>query len=572
MAARARLSLCGTVKDSAERLEHWLLRALEFADEVVLLVDDTSTDETIEIARAYGDTVHVYEHAPYIEWAMDWCLRRATGDWLLWLDDDELLPAGFRDAIEPVMADSRLTHGYLPSRAVVRAGDGYEMLRQFPWYPDWRLRLIRNIGSIFRHTGRLHSPIEVHGDGVTLGADATAIYHFDLALRDRTEREAKVERYRGHGAPSCEEYYLYEDYLDARSLVPLDVSAVVREPTPAASAEGTRRRQRPSRPVGTKLTLDAMLGHLAGVAPGAELFVAEYLGHSFPASIGANQGQTGEVTVRNASRVPWRSSGAEPGWVSLRYHWRHPEHGLVLREGDFSLLPGAVAPGATVTVPVGVWTPYDAGRYTLEMDLRAEGLGWFSEHGVAPLTVPVEIRGSTGVRPPVRTAARLPRAAGTTIRRSRRDRWPRLRMGRHPLRAEMRARNVVPMAPVRVLDTRDGSGAPGTVLGPLPAGSSVTIELVEPFGIPGNAVGVIGNLSVPAATYNGYVTASPGDGTDGANGFVSLYFNDRGEPTVNQVTMLLGPSGAVGGRVSLRLSDNHPGTAHLLLDLVAYVS
>jgi len=145
-------------------------------------------------------------------------------------------------------------------------------------------------------------------------------------------------------------------------------------------------------------------------------------------------------------------------------------------------------------------------------------------------------------------------------------------MGRHPLRAAMRARNVVPMAPVRVLDTRDGSGAPGTVLGPLHAGSSVTIELVEPFGIPGNAVGVIGNLSVPTATYNGYVTASPGDGTDGANGFVSLYFNDRGEPTVNQVTMLLGPSGAVGGRVSLRLSDNHPGTAQLLLDLVAYVS
>lgn len=67
------------------------------------------------------------------------------------------------------------------------------------------------------------------------------------------------------------------------------------------------------------------------------------------------------------------------------------------------------------------------------------------------------------------------------------------------------------------------------------------------------------------------MTAFPdGEAADGA-GFVSLYFNDRGEPTVNRVVVGLGPAGSVGGRLSLRLSDNHPGTAQLLLDVVAYV-
>ncbi len=132
--------------------------------------------------------------------------------------------------------------------------------------------------------------------------------------------------------------------------------------------------------------------------------------------------------------------------------------------------------------------------------------------------------------------------------------------------------NIVQIAPVRVLDTRDGSGAPGAVLGPLRAGSSVTIELTEPLGIPGHAVGVIGNLCVPTATYNGYASTMAGEDDPSANGFVSVYFNDRGDPTVNQVTMALGPPGAVGGRVSVRLSDDRQGTAQLLLDLVAYVS
>lgn len=574
MSARARLSVCGTTKDSADRLDHWLLRALEFADEVVLLVDDTSTDATLEIARSYADVVHVYEHAPFIERAMDWCLRQATGDWLLWLDDDELMHADFRDAIEPVLADARLTHAYLPSRALVRTPGGYGSLHQFPWHPDWRLRLIRNVGSIFRHTGRLHSPIEVHGAGVTLSRDEAAIYHFDLVLRDRAAREAKVERYRGNGAPSCEEYYLYEDYAGDEALLPLDAAPVIREPEPAALEEGRRRRSRPAITLGKKVTLDTLHHHLAGLGPQTKLFGAEYLSHSFPPALIADRGRTGEVTIRNTSPVPWRSSGMEPGWVSLRYHWRHPDHGLMLREGDHSLLPDTVGPGTSVTLPVGIWAPYDPGNYLLELDLRAEGVGWFSEHGVAPLTVPVEVRAAEGKRRPTRTAARLPRTAATATaaRRPRGRLERRVRALRHPLRAGLRARNVVPMTPVRVLDTRDGSGAPGSVLGPLHAGSSVTVELTEPLGIPGHAVAVVANLCVPTATYNGYVSTSPGDGGECANSFVSLYFNDRGEPTINQVTMPLGPSGSVGGRASLRLSDNHPGTAHLLLDLVAYVS
>jgi hypothetical protein len=130
---------------------------------------------------------------------------------------------------------------------------------------------------------------------------------------------------------------------------------------------------------------------------------------------------------------------------------------------------------------------------------------------------------------------------------------------------------VVPITPVRVLDTRDGTGAPGAVTGPVPAGATITLELAEPIGIPGHARGVVGNLAVPTASYNGFVSTLPGDGTGPGDAFVAVYFNDRGEPTVNQVIVRLGPPETVGGRISLQLSDNHPGTAELLLDLFAYL-
>jgi hypothetical protein len=143
---------------------------------------------------------------------------------------------------------------------------------------------------------------------------------------------------------------------------------------------------------------------------------------------------------------------------------------------------------------------------------------------------------------------------------------------RHPLRAELRARNFVQIAPVRVLDTRDGSGAPVAVLGPLRAGGSVTIELTEPLEIPGHAVGVIGNLCNPTATYNGDASTSAGEDDPNANGFGASTSTIEESRRSTRSRCGSGPPSAVGGRVTVRLSGDRAGTAQLLLDLVACVS
>ena len=606
MGARPPLTVCGMTWNSGDRLERWLTRSLEFADEVVLLVDQGSTDDTLEVACAYADQVQVVEHPPFIEVAMDWGLRKATGEWVLWLDDDELVSTSFAEARDRLLADPDLTHYWLPYRWLVPGADGgYRWLRQFPWYPNERLRLIRNVGSIYHHRGRLHSPIEVAGDGRVIDLEEGVIYHLDLAWRSRAEREAKVARYRGNNAPSCEEYYLYEDYAATLRSEPVDATEVTRPATAAARQAAQERRERfaaapglrgPNAAAGSNLdpdvaTVAVMQARLARYWDNADVFSAEYVEHDTPATVLPNRGYAVELAVRNTSAVPWRNSGPLRGRVAMSYHWAHPEIGMLLEHGDRTLLPHVVEPGEVVRFPAGIWTPFEPGRYLLRWDLRVEEIGWFSDRGVAPLQVEVEVTGEELLAATPREVATLParahaeRAPATPahtpplVARLRPHLDRALAVARRPTTAfgprrpgsgpDFTAANVVPVRPVRVLDTRDGTGNPGAVVGPVAAGDVVEVAVGGEAGIPSHTVGVVATLSVLHATYDGFVTAFPADGTAG-DAFVSAYFQDQGSPTAGQVVVGLG-RGPWHGKLALRPSDNHPGGVHLVVDVVAYL-
>jgi len=84
--------------------------------------------------------------------------------------------------------------------------------RRFHGIPTRRYVRCRNLSGLYSHRGRLYSPFGVAGDGRLLEEQEGVIHHLDLVWRDRAARDAKVAGYRGHNAPSCEEYYLYEDY------------------------------------------------------------------------------------------------------------------------------------------------------------------------------------------------------------------------------------------------------------------------------------------------------------------------------------------------------------------------
>ena len=98
---RNTLTACLIVKDEQERLPACLESIKGIWDQLVV-VDTGSTDETVNIAKAYGAQV---EH---FEWCDDFAAARnhaesfATGDYIFWIDADETLIEG-HDVIHEIV-------------------------------------------------------------------------------------------------------------------------------------------------------------------------------------------------------------------------------------------------------------------------------------------------------------------------------------------------------------------------------------------------------------------------------------------------------------------------------------
>jgi glycosyltransferase involved in cell wall biosynthesis len=73
------------------RLPYALRSVRDWVDEIVV-VDMLSDDRTVEIAKAFGARVFTHERLGYADPARAFALAKATGDWILILDADELVP------------------------------------------------------------------------------------------------------------------------------------------------------------------------------------------------------------------------------------------------------------------------------------------------------------------------------------------------------------------------------------------------------------------------------------------------------------------------------------------------
>ena len=75
--------------------EKVLLRCLESlrgeADELII-VDTGSRDKTAEIARKYTDRVYFFPWIDDFSAARNFAFSKASGDYLMWLDADDLIP------------------------------------------------------------------------------------------------------------------------------------------------------------------------------------------------------------------------------------------------------------------------------------------------------------------------------------------------------------------------------------------------------------------------------------------------------------------------------------------------
>ncbi|WP_019912697.1 glycosyltransferase family 2 protein [Paenibacillus sp. HW567] len=87
---KASLSLCMIVKNEAASLKRCLESAAPYVDEMII-VDTGSTDGTLDVARMFTTSVISCPWNGSFSEARNQGVALATGDWILWLDADEVL-------------------------------------------------------------------------------------------------------------------------------------------------------------------------------------------------------------------------------------------------------------------------------------------------------------------------------------------------------------------------------------------------------------------------------------------------------------------------------------------------
>ncbi len=146
-----KLSLCMIVKDEEEMLPRCLAAVAPAVDEIVI-VDTGSTDRTIEIAHEWGANVIEKEWTGSFSDARNVSFDAATGDWIVYLDADEVLVPEDVDRLRSLTGCTWREAFYLVETSYTgELGDGAAITNN-------ALRVFRNRPH-YRFTGRLHEQI-----------------------------------------------------------------------------------------------------------------------------------------------------------------------------------------------------------------------------------------------------------------------------------------------------------------------------------------------------------------------------------------------------------------------------
>src|SRR3954447_2681169 len=208
------MSLCMIVKDEEEMLPRCLEAAKPAVDEIIV-VDTGSSDRPIEIAREFG--ARVIEHP----WSGDFAEARnlsvdaANGDWILWLDADEVLVAEDADKLRELTGRVwREAFFLVETNFTGELGDGNAATHS-------ALRVFRNRPGR-RFEGRVHEQIGHTLPSTTERIESTSIriehYGYLGAVRDSREKSRRnielLERQAAEGETSSfHSFNLGSEYL-----------------------------------------------------------------------------------------------------------------------------------------------------------------------------------------------------------------------------------------------------------------------------------------------------------------------------------------------------------------------
>ena len=171
-----------------------VLEAVSWADEIVL-VDSGSTDKTLEIARQFNAKI-VYRAFDGYGSQKNFATSQASNDWILSLDDDEILTPELQQEIQNLSLSTTDYDGFKIPRSLIFLG---KLLKFSGEYKRLTLRLFNRKQGNW-NAEYVHESVEVNGK---IGVLKHQILHD--SYRDLTDYFNKFNKYTSLGAKTLAE-------------------------------------------------------------------------------------------------------------------------------------------------------------------------------------------------------------------------------------------------------------------------------------------------------------------------------------------------------------------------------
>jgi len=151
------------------------LESVKWADEIIL-VDMYSDDKTVDIAKEYTDKIFMHDRMGYVEPARQFALEKATNNWILVLDADELISITLKKELLKIKEEDFYEVVYIPRKNYFFG----EEMKATGWGPmnDKLLRFFKKNKVNF--SSRIHKSIQVSKNAKKIDLDKKAfIVHFN---------------------------------------------------------------------------------------------------------------------------------------------------------------------------------------------------------------------------------------------------------------------------------------------------------------------------------------------------------------------------------------------------------
>jgi hypothetical protein len=386
---RPQLTVCCSVNTPPGRVAAALAPLAPLGAEIVLSADDRVDPAWIDGYRQIADRVITVPFPGNFALMYAWMREQCAGEWILQLDLDEVPSAALAGEVAATIAAGDVTHAWVPRRWL--HPDATTFLAQWPWRPDYALRLLRNDPLLLRFPGLLHCTVRALGPARYLRAP---LYHADLLMTDLAGRERKQAAYEQElpgfavidGLSLNEVYYLPERRDDlVLEDVPDDDRAAVAAFLQAGVevAPSLRRAQSGELAHAT----DEEIWRLSeGRTLGEDAYAGGVVLLDDDLRLVSGEWRTFDVEVHNGGSAHWPGGMDAQPQIRLAYRWLD-DGGAPVQEGARTGLPGPLAPGARAVVPVEVLGPARPGARDIEIRLVHEHVRWFGDAARATVAV-----------------------------------------------------------------------------------------------------------------------------------------------------------------------------------------